>query len=149
MTAKQYAKIRPFLPVQRGNVWIPNIVFINAVLHGLENGCRGHALQEGFEDLYRTTKPTWRIGSDATGQTAAFYRIARFGAGPQENPLKSRRKSAETAGLRSFLPNSRAESPPSMRINMLWQRTQSNKPFHSFYYQIFQKQSTVIHTRLL
>ena len=30
--AKQYAKIRPFLPVQRGNMRIPNIAIINAVL---------------------------------------------------------------------------------------------------------------------
>ena len=41
ITAKQYAKIRPFLPVRRGNVQIPNIVFINAIL---ENGCKWRAL---------------------------------------------------------------------------------------------------------
>ena len=46
--AKQYAKIRPFLPVQRGNVRIPNIVFINAVLYVLENGCKRRALPERF-----------------------------------------------------------------------------------------------------
>ena len=42
--AKQYAKIRPFLPVQRGNVRIPNIAIINAVLYVLENGCKWRAL---------------------------------------------------------------------------------------------------------
>ena len=36
ITAKQYAKIRPFLPVRRGNVRIPNIVFINVILYVLE-----------------------------------------------------------------------------------------------------------------
>ena len=48
ITAKQYAKIRPFLPVQRGNVRIPNIAIINAVLYVLENGCKRRALPERF-----------------------------------------------------------------------------------------------------
>ena len=38
--AKQYAKNHPFLPVQRGNVRISNITFINVVLYVLENGCK-------------------------------------------------------------------------------------------------------------
>ena len=46
--AKQYAKIRPLLPVQRGNVRISTIDFINAVLHVLENGCKWRALPERF-----------------------------------------------------------------------------------------------------
>ena len=48
ITAKQYAIIRPFLPVQRGNVRIPNIAIINAVLRVLENGCKWCALPERF-----------------------------------------------------------------------------------------------------
>ena len=44
ITAKQHAKIRPFLPIHRGNVQISNIVFINAVLYVLENGCKRRAL---------------------------------------------------------------------------------------------------------
>ena len=47
-SAKQYAKICPFLPVQRGNVRIPNIAIINAVLYVLENGCKWRALPERF-----------------------------------------------------------------------------------------------------
>ena len=50
--AKQYAKIRPFLPVQRGNVRIPNIAIINAVLYVLENGCKRRALPERFGKWY-------------------------------------------------------------------------------------------------
>ena len=48
--AKQYAKIRPFLPVQRGNVRIPNIAIINAVLYVLENGCKRRALPESWAE---------------------------------------------------------------------------------------------------
>ena len=48
ITAKQYAKIHPYLPVQRGNVRISNITFINAVLYVLENGCKRRALPERF-----------------------------------------------------------------------------------------------------
>ena len=52
IAAKQYAKIRPFLPVQRGNVRIPNIAIINAVLYVLENGCKWRALPERFGKWY-------------------------------------------------------------------------------------------------
>ena len=48
ITAKQYAKIRPLLPVQRGNVRISTIDFINAVPYVLENGCKRRALPERF-----------------------------------------------------------------------------------------------------
>ena len=48
ITAKQYAKIHPCLLVQRGNVRISNIDFINAVLYVLENGCKWHALPGHF-----------------------------------------------------------------------------------------------------
>ena len=51
-SAKQYAKIRPFLPVQRGNVRIPYIAIINAVLYVLENGCKWRALLERFGKWY-------------------------------------------------------------------------------------------------
>ena len=48
ITAKQYVKIHPFLPVQRGNLRTLNITFINAVLYVLENGCKRRALPERF-----------------------------------------------------------------------------------------------------
>ena len=46
--AKQHARIRPLLPVQRGNVRILPIDFINAVLQVLETGCKRRALPERF-----------------------------------------------------------------------------------------------------
>ncbi len=57
--AKQYAKIHPCLPVQRGNVRISNIVFINAVRYVLENGCKWRALPERF-DKWQTVYARFR-----------------------------------------------------------------------------------------
>ena len=65
ITAKQYTKIPPYLPVQRGNVRISNIVFINAVLYVLENGCKWSALPERFGNwftVYARFRRWWRSG---------------------------------------------------------------------------------------
>ncbi len=48
ITEEQYALLHPHLPVQRGNVLIPNIVIVNALLHILENGCKWRALPERY-----------------------------------------------------------------------------------------------------
>ena len=50
ITAKQYAKIHPYLPVQRGNVRISSIVFINALPYVLDNGCKRRALLESWDE---------------------------------------------------------------------------------------------------
>ncbi|MFN8683405.1 IS5 family transposase [Paracoccus sp. P2] len=44
----QYELIRPYLPVQRGNVRISNLTMINAVLNIAENGCKWRALPPRF-----------------------------------------------------------------------------------------------------
>ena len=49
ITAKHCAAIHPYLPVQRKNVRIPNIVAINAIFHILENSCNWRALPDRFE----------------------------------------------------------------------------------------------------
>ena len=43
ITVKQYVKIHLNLPVQRGNVRISNLNFINALPYVLENGSKLHA----------------------------------------------------------------------------------------------------------
>ena len=45
---EQYEKIRHVLPVQRGNVSIENIQFINAVLYVCENGCKWRKLPKEY-----------------------------------------------------------------------------------------------------
>ena len=59
ITEEQYAKIHPHLPVQRGNVRVSNLVFINALLHIAESGCVWRALPERFgkwQTIYSRTR---------------------------------------------------------------------------------------------
>ena len=51
ITAKHCAKLHPFLPVQRGNVRIPNITLTNAILYVMENGYKWPALPKRFGNL--------------------------------------------------------------------------------------------------
>ena len=51
ITEEHCAIIHPYLPVQRGNVRIPNIIFINALLFIAENGCKWRALPESWDEL--------------------------------------------------------------------------------------------------
>ncbi len=48
ITPEQYDKIKKVLPVQRGNVKISNIDFLNAILYITENGCKWRALPKEF-----------------------------------------------------------------------------------------------------
>jgi len=48
VTKEQFAKIAPYLPVQRGNVRISNLQTVNAILYMTENGCKWRALPEKY-----------------------------------------------------------------------------------------------------
>ncbi|AJQ97961.1 transposase [Gynuella sunshinyii YC6258] len=48
----QFKIIEPLLPVQRGNVKIPNIQVINAILYIAEHGCEWRGLPENFGKWY-------------------------------------------------------------------------------------------------
>ncbi len=48
LNEKQFKKIAPLLPKQRGNVKIPSLVIINALLYIAENGCKWRALPEKY-----------------------------------------------------------------------------------------------------
>jgi len=45
---EQYKKIKRVLPVQRGNVTVDNITFINALLYICENGCKWRKLPKEY-----------------------------------------------------------------------------------------------------
>lgn len=48
LTEAQYERIAPFLPVQRGNVRLPNLLVLNAILYVAEHGCKWRGLPERF-----------------------------------------------------------------------------------------------------
>lgn len=45
---EQYEKMKDLLPVQRGNVAVDNITFINALLYICENGCKWRRLPKEY-----------------------------------------------------------------------------------------------------
>ena len=48
ITAEQYRRIEPFLPVQRGNVKVTNLQVVNAMLYVAEQGCKWRGLPKRF-----------------------------------------------------------------------------------------------------
>ena len=48
ITLKQFERISPYLPRQRGNVNVDNHRFVNAILYVTENGCKWRALPESY-----------------------------------------------------------------------------------------------------
>ena len=48
ITKEQYQKIEMYLPKQRGNVKIPNLQMLNALLYMAENGCKWRGLPSHF-----------------------------------------------------------------------------------------------------
>lgn len=48
MTWTQYRVIEELLPLQRGNVEVPNIQVLNAILYVAEHGCKWRGLPKRF-----------------------------------------------------------------------------------------------------
>ena len=52
ITEEQYARIKDSLPLQRGNVSLTNLQFLNAVLYVAEHGCKWRGLPKRFGNLH-------------------------------------------------------------------------------------------------
>ena len=52
LNEKQYQRIAGLLPIQRGNVKIPNHTLLNALIYRCENGCKWRALPKPFGDWH-------------------------------------------------------------------------------------------------
>src|SRR6202167_3298159 len=48
ISEEQYARIKDSMPVQRGNVSLSNLQFLNAVLYVAEHGCKCRGLPKRF-----------------------------------------------------------------------------------------------------
>ena len=48
ITEEQYARIKDSMPVQRGNVSLSNLQFLNALLYVAEHGCKWRGLPKRF-----------------------------------------------------------------------------------------------------
>jgi len=48
ITAAQFSRIEPFLPLQRGNVSLSNLQVVNAILYVAEHGCKWRGLPKRF-----------------------------------------------------------------------------------------------------
>lgn len=48
ITAAQFSRIEPYLPLQRGNVRVSNLQVINAILYVAEHGCKWRGLPKRF-----------------------------------------------------------------------------------------------------
>ena len=48
LTEAEYDRIKDLLPLQRGNVRVDNLTFLNAILYALENGCKWRALPKEY-----------------------------------------------------------------------------------------------------
>ena len=48
ITGAQYARIKDSMPVQRGNVSLSNLQFLNALLYVAEHGCKWRGLPKRF-----------------------------------------------------------------------------------------------------
>ena len=54
MEARLREHIEPLLPVPRGNVRVPNLQVLNAILHVAGNGCKWRRLSEDFGPWHTT-----------------------------------------------------------------------------------------------
>ena len=57
LTETQYARIEPCLPRQRGNVSMPNLQVLNAILYVAEQGCKWRGVAEALWELAHDLHP--------------------------------------------------------------------------------------------
>jgi len=123
ITLEQYDKIKDVLPVQRGNVEVQNIDFLNAILYVVENGCKWRALPKEFGPwhtiytkmrrwaknkvwprVFEALKTKLLIELDITALSldSTCVKVHPDGMGPLKKTANNRSAKAEADGIRKF-----------------------------------------------
>jgi len=123
ITPEQYDKIKSVLPVQRGNVVVENIDFLNAILYVVENGCKWRAVPEKFgpwhtiytrmqrwaknkvwSRVLKALKTELLIELDITALSldSTSVKVHPDGMGPLKKTANNRSAKAEVDGTRKF-----------------------------------------------
>jgi transposase len=124
ITPEQYDKIKGVLPVQRGNVRVENIDFLNAILYVAENGCKWRKLPEKFGPWHTiyTRMRRWAdnevwprvlealktellidIDITALSLDSTSVKVHPDGMGPLKKTANSRSAKVAVAGTRKFI----------------------------------------------
>jgi len=124
ITAAQFSRIEPFLPVQRGNVSLSNLHVVNAILYVAENGCKWRALPERFGNWHTiyTLMNRWaqagvldrlfeelqhqqliRVKIEAVSLDSTIVKVHPDGTGALKKTVRSPLASLEADGPRRFI----------------------------------------------
>jgi transposase len=124
ITAEQFKRIEPFLPVQRGNVSLSNHQVVNAILYVAENGCKWRALPKRFGNWHTiyTRMNRWakagvldrlfeelqhqrlvRIKIEAVSLDSTIVKVHPDGTGALKKTARSRLASPAADGPRRFI----------------------------------------------
>ena len=124
ITEAQYARIAPYLPVQRGNVRLSNLQVLNAILYVAEHGCKWRGLpprfgnwhtiymrmnrwsksgvlDRVFEQLQR--QQIVRLKLEAVSMDSTIVKVHPDGTGALKKTAPSRSAGPEAAGPPSFI----------------------------------------------
>lgn len=127
ITPKQYDQIKDVLPVQRGNVVVESIDFLNAILYVAENGCKWRALPKEFgpwHTIYTRmrrwvenevwprvldalkTKLLIEIDITALSLDSTSIKVHPDGMGPLKKTANNRSAKVAVVGIRKSTPSS-------------------------------------------
>ena len=124
ITEEQYARIKDSLPVQRGNVSLSNLQFLNAVLYVAEHGCKWRGLPKRFGNWHTiyTRMNRWsksgvldrvfeelqkaqvvRIKIEAVSLDSTIVKVHPDGTGALKKTVRSPSASPEAGGPPRFI----------------------------------------------
>ena len=144
LTEAQFERIEPLLPVQRGNVSLPNIQVLNAILYVAEHGCKWRGLPERFGNWHTiyTRMNRWsrngvldrvfehlqrqqivRIKIEAAGLDSTSVKVHPDGTGAEKKTAPNPSASPGAAGPPRFIWLPRMTGRPSRSRSLPARRT--------------------------